>query len=96
MVEVCEGAPVAVSGWVLTDRHDVRLNFSNFGLKFHNFETQKRLTKIELNRRFNGLILCLCVAVCVFYFYTSNYTETVMQICGRYASKVNSILYSGW
>ena len=24
MVEVCEGAPVAVSGWVLTDRHDVR------------------------------------------------------------------------
>ena len=23
MVEVCEGAPVAVSGWVLTDRHDV-------------------------------------------------------------------------
>ena len=22
MVEVCEGAPVAVSGWVLTDRHD--------------------------------------------------------------------------
>ena len=24
MVEVCEGAPVAVSGWVLTDRHDLR------------------------------------------------------------------------
>ena len=24
MVEVCEGAPVAVSGWVLTDRHEVR------------------------------------------------------------------------
>ena len=24
MVEVCQGAPVAVSGWVLTDRHDVR------------------------------------------------------------------------
>ena len=24
MVEVCEGAPVAVSGWVLADRHDVR------------------------------------------------------------------------
>ena len=24
MVEVCEGAPVAVSGWVLTDRHDAR------------------------------------------------------------------------
>ena len=24
MVEVCEGAPVAVSGWVLTDGHDVR------------------------------------------------------------------------
>ena len=24
MVEVCEGAPVAVSGWVLTDRHDRR------------------------------------------------------------------------
>ena len=23
MVEVCEGAPVAVSGWVLTDRHDL-------------------------------------------------------------------------
>ena len=23
-VEVCEGALVAVSGWVLTDRHDVR------------------------------------------------------------------------
>ena len=23
MAEVCEGAPVAVSGWVLTDRHDV-------------------------------------------------------------------------
>ena len=22
MVEVCEGAPVAVSGWILTDRHD--------------------------------------------------------------------------
>ena len=22
MVEVCEGAQVAVSGWVLTDRHD--------------------------------------------------------------------------
>ena len=22
MVEVCEGAPVAVSGWVLTDGHD--------------------------------------------------------------------------
>ena len=22
MVEVCEGAPVTVSGWVLTDRHD--------------------------------------------------------------------------
>ena len=22
MVELCEGAPVAVSGWVLTDRHD--------------------------------------------------------------------------
>ena len=22
-VEVCEGAPVAVSGWVLTDRHNV-------------------------------------------------------------------------
>ena len=25
MVEVCEGAPVAVSGWVLTDRHDLAL-----------------------------------------------------------------------
>ena len=24
MVEVCEGAPVAVSGWVLADRHDIR------------------------------------------------------------------------
>ena len=24
MVEVCEGAPVAVSGWVLADRHDLR------------------------------------------------------------------------
>ena len=24
VVEVCEGAPVAVSGWVLTDRHDAR------------------------------------------------------------------------
>ena len=24
MVEVCEGAPVAVSGWVLADRHDRR------------------------------------------------------------------------
>ena len=24
VVEVCEGAPVAVSGWVLADRHDVR------------------------------------------------------------------------
>ena len=24
MVEVCEGAPVAVSGRVLTDRHDLR------------------------------------------------------------------------
>ena len=24
MVEVCEGAPVAVSGWVLTDRHNLR------------------------------------------------------------------------
>ena len=24
MVEVCEGAPVAVSGWVLTDGHDLR------------------------------------------------------------------------
>ena len=23
MVEVCEGAPVAVGGWVLTDRHDL-------------------------------------------------------------------------
>ena len=23
MVEVCEGAPVAVSSWVLTDRHDL-------------------------------------------------------------------------
>ena len=23
MVEVCEGAPVAVSGWVLTDGHDL-------------------------------------------------------------------------
>ena len=23
MVEVCEGAPVAVSGWVLTDRYDL-------------------------------------------------------------------------
>ena len=23
MVEVCEGVPVAVSGWVLTDRHDL-------------------------------------------------------------------------
>ena len=23
MVEVCEGAPVAVSGWVLTNRHDL-------------------------------------------------------------------------
>ena len=23
MVEVCEGAPVAVSGWVLADRHDL-------------------------------------------------------------------------
>ena len=23
MVEVCEGAPVAVGGWVLTDRHGV-------------------------------------------------------------------------
>ena len=22
MVDVCEGAPVAVGGWVLTDRHD--------------------------------------------------------------------------
>ena len=25
MVEVCEGAPVAVSGWVLTDGHDVSM-----------------------------------------------------------------------
>ena len=24
MVEVCEGAPVSVSGWVLTDRYDLR------------------------------------------------------------------------
>ena len=24
LVEVCEGAPVAVSGWVLADRHDRR------------------------------------------------------------------------
>ena len=24
MVEVCEGAPAAVSGWVLTDGHDLR------------------------------------------------------------------------
>ena len=24
MVEVCEGAPVAMSGWVLVDRHDIR------------------------------------------------------------------------
>ena len=24
MAEVCEGAPVAVSGWVLADRHDAR------------------------------------------------------------------------
>ena len=24
MVEVCKGAPVAVSGWVLTDRQDLR------------------------------------------------------------------------
>ena len=24
MVEVCEGAPVAVSGWVLADGHDLR------------------------------------------------------------------------
>ena len=24
MVEVCEGAPVAVSGWVLADRHSLR------------------------------------------------------------------------
>ena len=23
MVEVCEGAPVAVGGWVLIDRHDL-------------------------------------------------------------------------
>ena len=23
MVEVCEGTPVAVSGWVLTNRHDL-------------------------------------------------------------------------
>ena len=23
LVEVCEGAPVAVGGWVLTDRHDL-------------------------------------------------------------------------
>ena len=23
VVEVCEGAPVAVSGWVLADRHDL-------------------------------------------------------------------------
>ena len=23
MVEFCEGAPVAVGGWVLTDRHDL-------------------------------------------------------------------------
>ena len=23
MVEVCEGVPVAVIGWVLTDRHDI-------------------------------------------------------------------------
>ena len=23
MVEVCEGAPVAVGGWVLADRHDL-------------------------------------------------------------------------
>ena len=23
MVEVCEGAPVAVGGWILTDRHDL-------------------------------------------------------------------------
>ena len=23
VIEVCEGAPVAVSGWVLTDRHDL-------------------------------------------------------------------------
>ena len=25
MVEACEGAPVAVGGWVLTDRHDLRV-----------------------------------------------------------------------
>ena len=24
MVEVCEGAPVAAGGWVLTDRHDLK------------------------------------------------------------------------
>ena len=29
MVEVCEGAPVAVSGWVLTDRHDLGLCAAN-------------------------------------------------------------------
>ena len=36
MVEVCEGAPVAVSGWVLTDRHDVRpCAGSNFNSIFY-------------------------------------------------------------
>ena len=29
MAEVCEGAPVAVSGWVLTDRHDVKATASS-------------------------------------------------------------------
>ena len=28
MVEVCEGAPVAVSGWVLADRHDLHVLYS--------------------------------------------------------------------
>ena len=32
MAEVCEGAPVAVSGWVLTDRHDLGPFVTRMGL----------------------------------------------------------------
>ena len=32
MVEVCEGAPVAVSGWVLTDRHDLAIDYEFIGV----------------------------------------------------------------
>ena len=53
MVEVCEGAPVAVSGWVLTDRlvaFDGRTRTTGGQFKFYPSNPNKSISRHFFNK----------------------------------------------